>query len=40
MRMEAPNRLGALIYRNTLEGGASWKEGAKSNHYGNDDTIS
>ena len=22
MRMEAPNRLGALIYRNTLEGGA------------------
>ena len=32
--------IGALIYKNTFyggaysEGGAYWKEGAKSNHYG------
>ena len=44
--MGAPNRLGELIDRTAhskggvyLKGGAYWKEGAKSNHYGNDDTI-
>ena len=34
IRMGALIGIGALINKNTLEGGAYWKEGAKSNHYG------
>ena len=34
IRMEALIGIGALIYKNTFYGGAYWKEGAKSNHYG------
>ena len=33
--MGALNRIGALINKNTFEGGAHWKEGAKTNHYCN-----
>ena len=34
--MGAPNRLGELINRTAhSKGAAYWKEGAKSNHYGN-----
>ena len=44
--MGVPYRLGELINRTAhskggayLKRGAKWKEGAKSNHYGNDDAI-
>ena len=33
--MGALNRIGALINKNTFEGGAHGKEGAKTNHYCN-----
>ena len=35
--MGEPNRLGGSC---VFERGAYWKEGAKSNHYGNNETIS
>ena len=34
IKMGALIGIGALIDENTFEGGAYWKEGAKSNHYG------